>query len=321
MELRQIRHFLSIARSGSFSKAAAEHGLTQQALSKSIQTLEEGLGVRLFDRDTRMVRPTLFGELLLRYAANVDGELRGFQQALDGLLGRGLDRLAIGAGPAGAGDIVGRAVLETVKRRPRLRCVVKSGRYDTLLPDLLRGEIDLFVTLMTEEAVDPLLAHEILSHEDYGVVASARHPLAAARSVGLADLAGHPWLSGLNLGAVLDRVRQDFAAAGLELPAATVQTDSPFFVRLALAETDMLAILPLGTVRMEIELGRLTVIDVPEAKAWSRPLAVFWRAQSTRSADALALIAQLRGLAGGRRKADARPGRAGQKPPSSSTSS
>ncbi len=302
MELRQIRHFLSIVRTGSFSRAAADHGLTQQALSKSIQKLEEDLGVRLFDRDTRMVQPTLFGELLLRYAANVDGELRGFQQALDGLLGRGTDRLAVGAGPAGAGDLVSRALLETVKRRPRLRCTVKSGRFDTLLPDLLRGEIDLLVTLMTEETVDPLLAHERLSEEAYAVVASPRHPLAGVRDVALADLARHPWLAGLNLGAVLDRVGADFAAAGVPMPAPTVQTDSPYFARLALAETDMLAILPLGTVLWELEAGLLARIDVPEAARWTRPLAVFWRSQSTRSADALALIAQLRGLAGRKAK-------------------
>lgn len=300
MELRQIRHFLSIIRTGSFSRAAAEHGLTQQALSKSIQKLEEDLGVRLFDRDTRMVQPTLFGELLLRYAANVDGELKGFHQALDGLLGRGTDRLHVGAGPAGAGDIVGRAVLETVKRRPRLRCVVKSGRFDTLVPELLRGELDLLVTLMTEEAIDPLLAHEVITEESYGVVASARHPLARARRVKLADLARQPWLAGLNLGAVLSRIEADFTAAGVPMPPPTVQTDSAYFVRLALAETDMLAVLPLGTVKWEVEAGLLAIIDVAEAGGWTRPLAVFWRAQSTRSADALALIAQLRGLAGKR---------------------
>lgn len=297
MELRQLKHFLTLMRTLSFSRAAEEHGLTQQALSKSVQKMEEDLGVRLFERDTRKVEPTLFANLLLRTAGAVDAELRGFQQALDGLLGRGVDRLAVGVGPTGAGEMVGRAILETIKRRPRLRVDVHAGRYDTLQPALLRGDLDLMVVLVTEESQDPLLAKEVLAEERYGVVASARHPLAGRAGLSLAELLRWPWLAGMNLGAIDHRILSDFGAQGLTLPPPVFNTDSGLFTRLSLAETEMLAILPLGAFCWELDQGMLCCLDVPVTAAWTRPLAVFWRERSTRSADALALIATLRGAA------------------------
>lgn len=62
---RQIRAFLAVARLGSFTRAAAEVHLSQPALTVQIRQLEEGLGVRLFDRDKRQVRLTAAGRSLL----------------------------------------------------------------------------------------------------------------------------------------------------------------------------------------------------------------------------------------------------------------
>src|SRR3954447_10041937 len=68
MELRQLRYFRSIARTGSFSAAAADEFVVQSALSQQIRKLEEELGVKLFERTTRMVRLTREGEQLLEPA-------------------------------------------------------------------------------------------------------------------------------------------------------------------------------------------------------------------------------------------------------------
>ena len=59
MEMRQLRHFLALMETRSYWRAADSCGITAQALSKSIRRFEEQLGVRLFDRDTRSVRPTI----------------------------------------------------------------------------------------------------------------------------------------------------------------------------------------------------------------------------------------------------------------------
>src|SRR3546814_9310124 len=64
-------HAKSLADEGSFRVAAAKLGLTQPALTKSIQALEAEVGVRLFDRSRKGIAPTAAGAALLRRAAGL----------------------------------------------------------------------------------------------------------------------------------------------------------------------------------------------------------------------------------------------------------
>ncbi|MEI8352823.1 MAG: LysR family transcriptional regulator [bacterium] len=68
-DMRRLRHALALAEHRNFARAATALHITQPALSRSIQSLEDALGVHLFDRNPRDVEPTAFGELVLRHAA------------------------------------------------------------------------------------------------------------------------------------------------------------------------------------------------------------------------------------------------------------
>ena len=77
--LKQLSHALTLtlARHGNFHRAAKAENLSQPALSRSIRSLEEGLGAQLFDRQTEVVTPTLYGEALLQRARTIfAGNLR-----------------------------------------------------------------------------------------------------------------------------------------------------------------------------------------------------------------------------------------------------
>jgi len=77
--LDDLNAFMTVARAGSFTAAAARIGVTQSALSHTVRTLEERLGVRLLSRTTRSVAPTEAGERLLRtlgpHFAEIEAEL------------------------------------------------------------------------------------------------------------------------------------------------------------------------------------------------------------------------------------------------------
>jgi DNA-binding transcriptional LysR family regulator len=79
--------FIAVARAGSFTRAAVDLGLTQPALSKSMRTLEERLGVRLLNRTTRSVAPTEVGERLLQsiepHFAGIEGSLTALTELRD----------------------------------------------------------------------------------------------------------------------------------------------------------------------------------------------------------------------------------------------
>jgi len=69
------RYAVAVSRTGSFSAAAREHGVTQPALSNTIARLEETLGDRLFDRSPRGVSPTAFGQRMLPLIERAVGDL------------------------------------------------------------------------------------------------------------------------------------------------------------------------------------------------------------------------------------------------------
>ena len=100
MNLRQIKVFVAIANKGSFSAGAEAVSLTQSTVSQHIASLEEEVGVPLFDRSGRGVVLTSGGVLFLRHARRVLGESEALLQAMSGFRGLNHAELVIGASKA-----------------------------------------------------------------------------------------------------------------------------------------------------------------------------------------------------------------------------
>jgi DNA-binding transcriptional LysR family regulator len=295
MELRQIRHFLALMETRSYWRAAQECNLTPQALSKSIRRFEEMLGVRLFDRDTRSVKPTLFADEIVTYARNIDAEARSLRRALDAVLGAGTHKLVIGTGAAAATKIVAEAVLAVQRVSPKTDVTVFEGTFETLMPPLIAGRIDMVVTIMTTDTVDRLVDYRVLKVERYHVYGRASHPLAGASKVPLRRVLDYPWITGADRDLVADSVEASFGAVGLEPPQPTTHTDSVSFAISALLQSDALFILPSEMVRREVESGRIVPIDV-DTEPWTRPTVVLYRKNSTRSPDAILFLRTLKNI-------------------------
>jgi DNA-binding transcriptional LysR family regulator len=145
LDLKQLRHVLALDRYRSFARAAEAVGLTQPALSRSIQALEKEVGARLFDRTRARVEPTAVGVRLIELAqplvTQVDLAARELQQmvGLDGGL------LRIGAGPFAAEVSVGTAVGRLARRHPAILVDVSVGDWPELYRRVLNGELDVAV--------------------------------------------------------------------------------------------------------------------------------------------------------------------------------
>ena len=85
MDIRQLRYFSAIVRTGSFTHAAEELGITQPSLSQQIRTLEKLIGNPLFERLGRSVRLTAHGEALRRPAADILQQVAEAKSSLDHL--------------------------------------------------------------------------------------------------------------------------------------------------------------------------------------------------------------------------------------------
>src|SRR5688500_13859766 len=97
IDSRQLRAFVTLARTGSFTDAARELFLSQSAVSHSMKALEQGVGCRLLDRVGKRVILTQAGEQLLHHAEKILGEMQAARVSLETLGKWGKPRLRIGA--------------------------------------------------------------------------------------------------------------------------------------------------------------------------------------------------------------------------------
>jgi DNA-binding transcriptional LysR family regulator len=145
MTLVQLRHLLSLAQTGSFSKSASALFLTQPALSRSIRALELELGQPLFDRIGRHSEVTAFGREVVERARQLVGaadDLRdsGAQMALGNA---GTLRIGLGSGPGAM--LMAPLLMHMATHHPQLRLEISRGRTDLLERSLRDRELDAMV--------------------------------------------------------------------------------------------------------------------------------------------------------------------------------
>jgi DNA-binding transcriptional LysR family regulator len=213
VELRQLRYFVAVAEHLSFSRAAQQLHLAQQSLSQQIQALERGLGVRLFDRDTRGTRLTAAGQVFLAEArsvlARLDSAVVVVQRADRGEIGR----LNLAFLTSTTNYMLPPVVRAMRERFPDLELTTYDVPIDELVAGLRTGRFD---AAFTRPPLVPDLETRVLAVEPVCVVLPAGHPLATRDVLRLSDLAAESWVltpreSWPPWHAKYD---QDFAAAG-----------------------------------------------------------------------------------------------------------
>ena len=246
MELRHLRHFLAVLEHGSILRAAEAVHLTQPALSRSIQTLEGELDVRLLERGRRGIAPTPHGLLLARHARTLVAQAEEARAALRGLRTDGSAHLAVGVGTHLAGLALPRVIAALVAELPRLSVGVRDGNGEELIEALQRGQIDVALCAWPADGVPPDLVFEELLRSDLAVACGAAHPLARRRRVSLAELSQRRWALAERPRAIGEVFRLAFAAAGLPQPQPVVRSTSLPFLLALLQETDLISLLPAG---------------------------------------------------------------------------
>jgi LysR family hydrogen peroxide-inducible transcriptional activator len=193
MEIHQLRYFVAVAETGSFTRAAEREGITQPTLSEQILRLEgkkHGLGRRLFDRLGRKVVLTDAGQELLGRAQGILAAVGEAERAVRDS-GEG-GQLRVGAIPTIAPFVLPAAVTRFRKEHPAVQLQLKEDLTERLLADLLAGELD--VGLMALPIRDDRLHVEKLYSEPLVMALPPKHPLAARSEVKLVDVVDEPFI-------------------------------------------------------------------------------------------------------------------------------
>ncbi|HWU01289.1 MAG TPA: LysR family transcriptional regulator [Novosphingobium sp.] len=222
MDLRQLRHFIAVVEQGSLSRAAEKVCLTQPALTRSIQLLEDSVGVRLLDRGINGATPTPAGEAMYQHARfMMQASERARQDARASAAG-GRDRVVVAIDPQFPAHAVRAAIAAHVAGGA---CVsLRSGFVDGCVDLLLDGVADVAVAVVPPAAMGVALAYERLCPVEMAVYAASDHPLAGRGGLTRADLVGQRW-------ALIDRpfaqeaLVRFFTAGRQGLPADLLRVD------------------------------------------------------------------------------------------------
>ncbi|MBV6716403.1 LysR family transcriptional regulator [Paenibacillus chitinolyticus] len=194
MELLQLHYFLAVARLEHMTEAARSLHVTQSSLSKTIQRLEEDLGVPLFDRTGRKLRLNEFGSRFLRRAERALFELKQGKQEMRDLSGLEPSTLELAVTTASTLPPILR---EFRKKMPDIQFHVQMLATQEMVTLLHRGEVDFCLSSPPIEGED--IECQIVCRDPILVAIPKGHRLADRSSVSLKELR-EEWFVGVKRG-------------------------------------------------------------------------------------------------------------------------
>jgi LysR family transcriptional regulator, regulator of abg operon len=264
VRLQRIEQFISVVDAGSIRGAARQLGMSQPALSRALQQLEEELGVQLMNRSGRGVSLTTAGSAFLARARVAEAELRKAAEEARSSVDDGSGLLSLGLSPVGASLLLPELFITLRQARPKARIRILETTPSALLP-LVRDEVmDLAVTQRTRINLDAGLDYRPLAEINMRIAVRRGHPLLGSRPVRLPDLVGASWLYMTAHDSSDDIVSRSFLAAGLPVPLPAVHCGSYFVALDLIASTDMVGVLPPALLRTCINAEQLAELVLAE---------------------------------------------------------
>ncbi|MBT3914780.1 MAG: LysR family transcriptional regulator [Rhodospirillaceae bacterium] len=293
MEIRQLEHFLAVIEQGSLGRAAEALNISEPGLSKSIRRLEDSLQIRLLDRGTRGMTPTLFGESLATHARLIRNEVDHARSELSELQGVSKGIVRIGARPSFGTVILPRAIAQLQNKRPGVRAIVREGMMSNMIVEVLHGDLDFIVVTLSDQTPDDDLIQESLIDSPVSIVARAGHPFGNQNPLSPDALAEMPWILPLGSDPVRQKLEEMLAKCGIEKINVLVESDSVQFIMEYLRETDAIGFFPEPMIMRSRIKEDFAILDVKELK-WQRQLGIIRRKRTSLTPAALLLVQELK---------------------------
>lgn len=258
---RQLLAFVTLARTGSFTRTGRELFLTQSAISHSIRALERDAGCRLITRVAKKVLPTPAGEYLLHHAEKALGELVEAREALARMKEWANERLRLGASAAVCQYILPEVLRRFTEFFPRSNLAVFPADTSQALRMFEQNRID--AAFCIEPKTEPSLVFEPLFWDELVFLVGARHPWAAEGRAARPELGGQNVILYARNSYTFRLVREYFGEDEIELKSGLEMGNIEAMKELVKIGVGI-AILPKWVARRELKEG--TVAAVPLGK-------------------------------------------------------
>lgn len=267
LDPRHLLQFLAVAEHRSFTKAAAELGVTQPGLTRNIKLMEARLGKTLLRRGYRKIQLTPLGIQVLEQAKQVEQSCRRVLSAVDNDNKGYIGEIRAGCTPTAAYYLLPQAIAEFAARQPQLRLDLRSSPTRMLEGALLNGQIDI------EFGPPPpaVLAGRIEFTEFFRyrmrIVVGRAHRLARRRKITAAVLEQQKWIMH-RYDTILRQMADHYLhALGVLSPAQTFELPSNMMVAL-LEQGEHVGVVPEFIFRDPHNRNKVIPLPVAQDDSW-----------------------------------------------------
>jgi len=292
IRLRHLHTFVAVAQQGTLGRAAETLNLSQPALSKTLNELEQLTGTRLFERGRLGAQLTLVGEQFLTHAVKVLDALNTAGQALNRKEGLNSDIVRIGALPTAALGILPSVIGQFHQQQKDITLQVATMNNTMLLAGLKSGEIDIGIGRMSDPELMSGLNYELLFLESLKLVVRPGHPL-LQETVTLSRVMEWPVV--VSSKGTLPRQNAEtlLQSQGCKIPSGCIETLSASLSRQLTVDYDYVWFVPSGAVKDDLRRGLLAALPVPTQGA-GEPIGILTRVDATLTAGTQTLLSAIR---------------------------
>ena len=259
INLHQLKIFHTVARSGSFSRAAGELLISQPSVSIQVGELERQLGADLFEQVGKSVRLTEAGRVLDDYAARILGLIDEARVAMDELKGLKRGRLLLGATSTPGTYLLPTLLGRFKEQYPHIKIMLRIRDTRQIQEMLLQHE--LHVGVVGGKITFPDIESSVWLADELVLVVSPAHRFGPLPSVGVADLAGQPFILREYGSGNREAVDEALHRAGVHV-TPVFELEGAEMVKQAVAANLGISILSRCAVELEVAAGRLRIVPV-----------------------------------------------------------
>lgn len=212
-----LRYFEEVAKEEHFTRAAENLHRTQSALSKSIDKLEEDLGIPLFERDGRNVRLTRYGQILYRHVAAATAEIEKGLQILQTMSNSEAGEVRFASIFSAGGSFLPSVMKGFQAENPNVRLTFYQKSTHDILQDIADGKIDFgFCGEFRTEETYAQFEKEAIIMEELLLAVPKNHPLARQKSVPFSEITGESFIGWTTNTGIRESIRMTLDRAGID---------------------------------------------------------------------------------------------------------
>ena len=292
IRLRHLHTFVAVAQQGTLGRAAETLNLSQPALSKTLNELEQLTGTRLFERGRLGAQLTLVGEQFLTHAVKVLDALNTAGQALTRKEGVNNDVVRIGALPTAALGVLPAVIGQFHRQQKDVTLQVATMNNTMLLAALKSGDIDLGIGRMSDPELMTGLNYELLFLESLKLVVRPDHPL-LHENITLSRVLEWPVVVSPKGTVPRQNAETLLQSQGCKMPAGCIETLSASLSRQLTVDFNYIWFVPSGAVKDDLRRGVLTALPIA-TQGQGEPIGILTRVDTPLSSGAQTLLSAVR---------------------------